>query len=211
MQHAHSVQRNGNVVFPIEVRKSLADARKQILEFGETEFERNRFVFQFAWQLHGCGSDDEGASGSAEIFGKFADASADFVVFAVAAKVFEKENGIAVDEGDVGESLFWIVGVVDGFAAKTGEAFGDAPVVDRNFEFGADLKKELLDALFFSRFDGNDGVARVDEEAKFVALVEFGLNRAQKETPSDRLSKPVTSPIEFLTTCVTIKEFKRAD
>jgi len=47
--------------------------------------------------------------------------------------------------------------VIERFTFEAGETFGDAPVVDGNVKFGADLKKELFDALFFGRFDSDDG------------------------------------------------------
>ena len=172
--HAHGVERDGDVIFAIEVGQSLADAGEKLFEFGEAKFERDGVVFEFARQLDCGGGDYDGATRGTEIFCEFTHAAADFVVLAVAGEVLEEKDCVAVDESDVGEGLLGIVGVIEGLTMETREAFGDAPVIDGNFELGADLKKELLDALFLGGFDSDDGVARVDEEAKFVALVEFG-------------------------------------
>ena len=53
---------------------------------------------------------------------------------------------------------------------ETGEALGDAPGEERDAEVGGDFEKELFGAVFFGGFDGEDGVARIDEQAEFVAF-----------------------------------------
>jgi len=119
--------------------------------------------------LYGAGGDDDGAAGGAELFGKFAETAAHFVVVAIARKVFEKKDGIALDRGDVGESGFWRFGIVDGCAVEAGEADGDAPGEERDAEVGGDFDEELLSAILFGGFDGEDGMAGIDEQAEFVA------------------------------------------
>ena len=75
----------------------------------------------------------------------------------------------------------------------------DAPGVDGNVEFAADLEEELFDALFFRGFDGDDRMARVDEEAKFVAFIEFRRDRAYEAAPIGcaRLHRSRTGLFDF--------------
>ena len=180
--HAHGVEGNGNVIVAIEVGESLADAGEQFFEFGEAEFERDGIAGEVGRKAHARAGDDDGAACGTEIFAEFAETAADFVVVAVAGEVLEKKDGFTVDDGDVGEGLNGIVGVIERLTFEAGETFGDAPVVDGNVEFGADLKKELFNTLFFGGFDGDDGVVGIDEEAKFIALVEFAGNGCHEES-----------------------------
>jgi len=180
--HAHWVEGNGNVIVAIEVGESLADAGEKFFEFREAEFERDGVACEVGRKAHARAGDDDGAACGAEILTEFTEAAADFVVIAVAGEVLEKKDGFTVDDGNVGEGLNGIIGVIERFTFEAGETFGDAPVVDGNVKFGADLKKELFDALFFGRFDSDDGMVRIDEEAKFVAFVEFGGNGCHEES-----------------------------
>jgi len=179
--HAHGVEGNGNVIVAIEIGESLADAGEKFFECREAEFEGNGIACEIGRKANARAGNDDGAACGAEIFTEFAEAAADFVVVAVAGEVLEKKDGFTVDDGNVGEGLNRIVGVVERFAFEAGETFGDAPVVDGNIEFGGDLKEELFDALFFSGFDGDDGMVGVDEEAKFVTFIKFGGGGSHEE------------------------------
>ena len=181
--HGHWIERDWNVIVAIEIGKGLADAGEKFFESGEAEFEGDSIAREIGRKTHARAGDDDGAARGAEIFTEFAEAAADFVVVAVAGEILEEKDGVAVDDRDVGEGLHGIVGVIERFAVKTGETFGDAPVVDGNVEFGADLKEELFDALLFGGFHDDDGMVGIDEEAKFVAFVQFRGRDAQEKAP----------------------------
>jgi len=161
----------------------LADSGEKFLEFGEAENERDGVAFEIGRERHVRAGDDDRTARGAKIFTEFAEATADFVVLAVAGKVFKEKDGVAVDDGDVSEGLAGIVGVIERLAAKASETFGDAPGIDGDVELGADLIKKLLDSLFFGGLDGDDGMVRVNEETEFVAFVEFTGNWAQDAAP----------------------------
>jgi hypothetical protein len=106
----------------------------------------------------GAGEDDRAAGGT-ETVSEIAKAATDAVVFAIAREIFKKEDGVALDVGNVRESLLWLGGVVERGAAEGFEAGGDAPGIERDEEFERESFEEALEAIFLGSFDGDDGAA----------------------------------------------------
>src|SRR2546427_9548831 len=106
------------------------------------------------------------------LFRSLAHPAEDAVLLEVAREVFKKKQSVTTNQGDAGQRLLRVVGVVDGgLSAFTSKACGHAPQKQGNSQFGGDFGQEFFDAALLSGFDGNNGVARVDEQAEFVLLV----------------------------------------
>ena len=157
-------ERRGDTVLAVEVGQRLLDAGEKLVGAGESELERSGFAVEFRRKLDGACGDNDGTASLAELFGEFAEASADLVVLAVAGEILEEEDAIALNRGDIGECGFGRLRVVDGSAAETREPEGHAPGEERDAEVGGNFEQKLFDAVFFAGFDGEDGVAGIDEE-----------------------------------------------
>lgn len=148
----------------------MFDTGEEFIRAGQAEFERSGFASEFGWELDGAGGDDDGAASASELFREFTQAAADFVVFTVATKIFEEEDAVALNCGDIRQRGFGRLGVVDRSAVEASQAERNAPGVKRNAEVGGDSEEELFDAALFGGFDGENGMAGVNEETKVVAF-----------------------------------------
>ena len=66
----------------------MFDAGEKFVSAREAKFERGGFTSEFRGKVNLPGGDDDGAASGAELFREFAQSATDFVVFAVAGKVF---------------------------------------------------------------------------------------------------------------------------
>jgi hypothetical protein len=69
--------------------------------------------------------------------------------------------------------LFWLIGVVERRAGNFREARGDAPGEERDAELDGDREQEVRETIFLSGLDRDDGISRVDQETKLVALAGY--------------------------------------
>ena len=76
--------------------------------------------------------------------------------------------------------MLGIVAVVDRRAMKLGQAGGDAPGEHGHVQLGSDVKHQLFQALLFGGLDGNDRMARINEQAQFVVLIGVRRNASGK-------------------------------
>src|SRR5882724_9499205 len=105
-----------------------------------------------------------GAPRGPKSFREFAQAAANSIVFAVACKIFQKENSVAFNNSHVGKSGFGRFGVINRSSVVTRKASSNAPSKQRNGQLRSHLEQQLFDTLFFRRLDGQNWMARIDEQ-----------------------------------------------
>ena len=123
--------------------------------------------------MNGTRGNHNGAPGSPKSFREFAQPAANFVVFAIACKIFQQEYSVAFNNCHIGKRRFGSFGVVNRRSVIAGKARGNAPGKQGNGQLRSDLQQQLFDTLFFGRLDGQNWMARIDKQQQFVALAGF--------------------------------------
>jgi hypothetical protein len=170
------VERRNDVVVAPQLGERLPGSCEQLIHARKTEREGSGLSSKFGRQLNGASADDDRPPRGAKLLGEFTEAATDFVVFAVARKVLEQENAVALHLGDVGKRRFGRLGIVNRRAMKTGQAERHAPGKEWNAEVAGDFKKQLFDAVLFGGFYGQDGMARIDEQPQLIAFSGVGVS-----------------------------------
>ncbi len=159
LRNANDIQGQRNLLRAVHLRQHVFYAGEQFVCRWQAQLKWHRIAAQIRGQFQGGGSDDDGTALGAEFLGQFAQAAADAIVVAVTREILQEENGIALNQRDIGDGLLRIIRTVDRRAVRLGQARGDAPGVERDGELCRDLHEQLLDAFLFRRFYRDDGVA----------------------------------------------------
>ena len=105
LTQAVCVQLHLEAVALVELGQRLQHDLEEQVRVREFQQERHRLVIQLRRQLERSAGKHNGAAGIPETLRQLAHPAEDPVVLEVAREILQKEQGVAADQGDVGQRL----------------------------------------------------------------------------------------------------------